>query len=490
MTDRARPWARRWGSWFCYIAISCAFFPYAIALDRYPLPFVDESFFNYPAVSYLDGTGFVYQVRDDVPHGDRLWGYHFPFFPRLQILVLRVFGVGQWSCRITEFLAANIAILVICRTLLGHGFHWSAVAVAATWFGDRSLQEVLNGRMEGLELLCLAGGFWALLQPPTRWRTVLAGWCLASAFGFHPVAFFFPVVGGLWLLCREGRASVLWYFLGSALAAGAFLSFWLPDLRGCVEQFLWHTTLFTHDVIARWQTILFSTLRWSKYWVIGVLVAILILTVRGGIRAVSSGSARDSSELPPISSLATVFAACGFVGALVVVRGAFFPYYVVLFTVWPVIALATELERGRVWKLGVPNVLAAALLVCWVPSLAWNVFRLREMVIHYRQMDATAFGSSLRTLIPPGAPVTGTKELFGLVRAAGVPFKPLPWYGSGVTPSDDTWLVLTESEYTAPVSVSAHALTDRQVVRLTVYASDCPLQVHVVVLTPKRNKLP
>ena len=331
--ESGRPLSPRWAYWMCYLAIAFAFLPYAVALDRYPVPGPDQCFFNYPAVSYLEGTGFVYQVRDDAPNGSRLWAYHFPFFPHLQILVFRAFGVSQWSCRISEFFAANLAILILCRTLLSHGLPRSAVLLAIAWFGDRSLRGVLNGRMEGLYLLCLACGFWALCRRSTPVRDVFAGGSLAAAFGFHPVTVFFPIASGLWVLFREGRASLLRYLAGATVPALVFLGFWLPDLRGSVEQFIWHAGLFDHhNVVEKWAEVLLDppsprsdSLGWSRFWVNGLLITTVVLGARLAVRTFRFGFPSSHPGMPSIASLGTVFACCGFAGLLFVIRVPFSP---------------------------------------------------------------------------------------------------------------------------------------------------------------------
>jgi hypothetical protein len=483
--DTDRPQAPVWAYLACYLLVAVAFIPYSLALDRYPKPYVDESFFCFPAASYLDGTGFVYRVRDDAPKGDELWAYHAPFFPHLQIPVYAAFGVGQWSSRITEFLAANIAILILCRTLLGRGLKWSAISLAVAWLGDRSLQEVLDGRMEGLCLLCLACGFWALSGPPTLLRGALAGISLAAAFGFHPITFFYPIAGGFLALTLRGRAGAFWYTVGVAVPATAFFTFWLPDLKGSIKQFFWHARLFEQeDFTAKWASVLFVLLRWSKYWIIAVMGVTAVLTVRWVLHA--TDLARGTIPAHAITVLAVVFAACGLAGCVVITRGGFQPYNVVILTIWPVIAIATELESAPAKRtVLLPLSLAVILTACWLPSLVWNVARVREMVIHYREMDTSEFNAALRNELPDGARVTGDRELFGLVRAAGVQYRPCYWYAQEMTP-DDEWLLVTDHEYASPRHLSDRDLRSRPLVReLNVYREGCPLQVRVLILGPR-----
>jgi len=141
------------------------------------------------------------------------------------------------------------------------------------------------------------------------------------------------------------------------------------------------------------------------------------------------------------------------------------PYYLVSFTIWPVIAILVTLESGKLtglWKCTLTFVLVL-LLAGWLPSLMWNGMRFREMVLMYRQLDQKPFAQQLATLTPKGVKISGTPELFLVARAAQRGFIPLMTYGSNLTPPQDHWLFLLNKDC-QPGRLSPEALNQRPVV--------------------------
>ena len=148
----------------CFVLISAHFVVTIWTLGRYPALFIDESFFNYPAIRFIEHRGFNYSVSPDAPHGDTIWAYHGPLFPRLQIITFSILGISQFTSRLPEYLAAHAAILFLCRYFVRRELPLSAIILAEVWFGDRSAQEIRLGRMEGIALLLLALGFAAFAE--------------------------------------------------------------------------------------------------------------------------------------------------------------------------------------------------------------------------------------------------------------------------------------------------------------------------------------
>jgi len=85
------------------------------------------------------------------------------------------------------------------------------------------------------------------------------------------------------------------------------------------------------------------------------------------------------------------------------------------------------------------------LLCCWLPSLAWNVLRVRESVVLRGVLDREPVVKVLREKIPTRAEVWGDGEWFVMARSAGLTFTPLSigWNDAGITAPDGAWLVLT-----------------------------------------------
>jgi hypothetical protein len=162
-------------------------------------------------------------------------------------------------------------------------------------------------------------------------------------------------------------------------------------------------------------------------------------------------------------------------------------YYLVYFSIWPVVAFLVFAElawrarftravrrmadrqedgsasfalqrtadpdaggRGSCSRRG--NAVAVCMVVaggilfaCWLPSLAWNILRVRESVLWWRALDRKPVVEDLRAYIQPGAEVWGAGEYFVMARDAGLVFTPLcmGWNDAGITAPEQAWLVLS-----------------------------------------------
>ncbi len=477
----------RWAYLACAAPVLGIFAVYAVTLDRYPLPYQDESFYPAPAVSAVEGGPFVHATRSDAPFGDWVWGYHGPFYPRLLVPLFRAFGVSLRVARLPQFVAAHAAVLLLCGVLLARRRTWSAVVLALAWVGDRTQQEVLYARMEGLCLLCLAVGFWGLLTDRRAGRAV-AGAALTAGCGFHPIALFFPVGGMLWCAGRGWRAAAA-YAAGGGLALAALVLALLPDPVAAVVQFRWHAGLYVtnRQSLAEQVAQLWQILQWSRYWAVATVVVAAGLAA--GFAAVVARDRRRAAG-DPVPRLAALFAGCGLLGFVVMARCAF-PYNLVVLTVWPVVGVASALEsadaRGRaaLW------VAAALLLAGWVPSAAWNALRTREPLVWGRLMDSGPTVESLRRAIPEGQTVAVDKYvgLFGwsLERPAVL----LPWHQGGQRPPAPWWLLLSDAEYERCEQLAPEERDRRPVIlRTTLYRPECPLNQELYLLGPAPSTRP
>jgi hypothetical protein len=477
------------------LLVVLSFLSYAFALDRYPAPYVDEPFYNYPAVRFLDGDGLNWRVSTEAPAGDSEWAYHGPFFVRLQVATVKLFGFSLTAARLPQYLGAHLAVLLLCGLLLRQRLHLSAFIVALAWVGDRSLQEVLYGRMEGLVLACVALAFVALFYTvrtsDPRWAA-LCGLGLGMAAGFHPIAlaFVLPTSASLWFVPASARRRVVAGFLaGGLIPAFLVLLCWLPDLRVSVQQFLWHSgkAAAYGSVTDRLREML-TALRWCRWWVLALALItagwLLPRAVRAfaGRRSLETAEPRECLEL-----LASLYAVAGL---LVLFTPAVFPYYLVHFTLWPVLALSVAAYRlpGRR-----PNYAAAAALalaaVCWLPSLAWNGLRWREMALNYSRMPPEAWSGRIAAVIPPNARVVGTPELLPVIRQAGRSYEPFPWIDwvlrrkAPVPPG--AWITLSESDWNY-LRESGSALAGRKVAyHGPAYAGVRHLDYRFVIVEPR-----
>ena len=440
-----------------YLASLCVFFVtflgYGISLDRYPLYYVDEPFFNYPAIHHLEGGSLTYRVSPLQPHGDTVFAMHAPFYTQMQVLTFRLLGKDQFACRIPQYFSAYLAVLVLSVFLVRRGLWVPGLLLPLAWVGDRSAQEVLYGRMEGLALLFLALGLICLVKAmegaAVRWA-IACGILLGTAAGFHPNCVHFGAVAfillGLW--APAGRR----WMVMAGLAAGALIPTllvawcWSDDLPGAIEQFRWASRVhFTNGAVSTTARLL-VVLGPSKFWWVG-LVAVALLSLPFMIDSLARRRPLGLAE----EHKALVAAVFGFslAGLLCVVLSVKFPYYLVYLSLWPVMAVSTFItvapSAPRGWRKMAIG-LAVLLFACWLPSLFWNVMRFREAVLFRARLDPAIFARSLASHIPPDVKVVGSPELFLIARKAGLDFAPLPWLSSGMEVPAGTWVVLTEDD--------------------------------------------
>lgn len=487
----------RWAYWVCYGLVCLAFLSFGATLNRYPLAYCDEATFNYPAVRFLDGKGFNYWWRSDAPYADSIWAYHAPFYPRMQVLTFRLLGVNQFACRIPQYLAAHFAIFALCTLLLQRGLYRSALVVATAWLGDRSHYEVLYGRMEGLSLLMLVFALICLWQG-IHWKSFFwsaaSGTCLGLAVGFHPVALYFgcAMLVAVIVATDSGRDRIISGIItGGCFPLALVLWCWMPNISASWEQFHWRlTTQFANDAhvnLGHW----IQTLLWSKYWVIALVTVTAVwlapLAAKRLYRRARQGPLEPNETLWVLAALFSV----AWVILLVSNNRSLFPYYLVYFTVWPVLALAVmwESSRDNPRHLRLQQAIGLFLLLAWLPSLAWNAMRFRELAMNYERIDSRPFGDLLVKLIPAEAEVTGTPELFIVARDAKLKFDPPPSQQYNVDVSRTAWVIVTEQDRTDE-RITPGSLIGRPIVfegsvfpRATHPGLRCP----VIVYGPKTN---
>jgi hypothetical protein len=481
----------RWCLPVCLVLVLTASLPFGFLLDRHPLPYDDDSFFNTPAINFLEGRGFTERVAADAPHGDDFWAYHAPFYPRLQIVTFTLLGVSQFAARLPQFVAANLAVLLLAWGLRRRGLVLPALVLCVAWLGDVTLLQVRNGRMEGLYLLALAGMFVCLLGPVTARRAAGAGMCVGAAIALHPALLVF-VLGGAWRVARSGSIRSLAAYTGGISLVGALaLACWLPDLLGAIEQFLWHSRqVVRRPAPVAWEEVYWQ-LRWSKFYAAGLVPATVLLVLLQLLRSRPAGPERAAESA---ASLAALFAVCSLTGLVVIVGGGFYPYYLTSLSLWPVIGLASAwVAQRQAGRLGwMPAMVAAVLALCWLPSLAWNGARLHEALALQEALDPAPFRHQLQTTLPAGSELLCSREFDFLVRGVpGIRGHSLPWYAKCWMPPADAWLLLRRSREDelrpkqAPVDPAS--LTDRPIV-WSGSPFQVPLKDRIVLYGPAKGK--
>ena len=428
----------------------------------YPNPCIDESFFNFPAISYLKGHGFFYIVSSQAPFWRTLWSYHGPFFPHLQVLVFWLFGVSQQVSRVPNLLAGYLAASLMAYLLMRAGWKVAPLVFTLTWLGDRAPQELQHARMDGIALLLVVLGFTMLNRfyaEPNMRNAFCVAFCTFAAVGFHPVtAYFFVLSAGTLCILAYKRGclprSLSGFGCGFAVVALAVLAFvQFHPIEG-LQQFRWWLRVVSEPAQKAQLSDLLFTIRWSKWFFLvlagfTVFAAMPIALIQ--LRRLR-GDRIDSESFFKLS-----LALFSLAGAVCLINQAVYPYYILYFSIWPIALLAVEAEQLPRQKrpLVLSIAVAAILFVAWVPSAAWNVLRIREEVLYRKQLTHNYILGRLRQSLPANAKVSGDPSIYMLAAEANLDFTPAPW-NANYSPVDrpdvpqDEWLLLTEKEYANP----------------------------------------
>jgi 4-amino-4-deoxy-L-arabinose transferase-like glycosyltransferase len=423
-------------------------------LGRFPLPYIDESFWIWPAISYLHGHGFVYQIGSSLPYTGTLWAYHGPLYPHLLVFVFKLFGFSLLAARLTELLPACAAVCMMVYMLWKQGNRFAPLAFALVWLGDRAPQELEYARVEGCAILCVVLAFLFLQrfdEKPSGRNALSVGFFGTMALAFHPVTAAFLLVNVLLLAIRSRRSGTLpnaflGFFGGVAPACLLVLACVQFRVLEALQQFQAHLQLVQEP--GTWlQKLLreLSVLRWSKWFFIALVIATLLICA-----PIAVAQLRRLLREPIKGSFFTASLALYSVAGLVcLISKSVHPYYIVYFSIWPIALLVYEAERHRenrrCWAL------ALILALAWVPSAAWNVMRARDVVINYRQLRHDYIVGRLKRSVPPDAPVDGDPLLLSLAEEAGLNYTPTAWYAEKSRVPDRDWILVRGQEYQDPL---------------------------------------
>ncbi len=456
------------------------FLVFLACLDAYPLPFIDEPFFYGPAVNYLTGQGFLYQMSEQVPYSDLVFACHAPFQPRLQVLAFALFGFHSFAARISNFLAAYLAIGVLSAFLLRRQLRAAALLQAIAWVSSPVLTEVLFARMEGLALLGLALGAIGLIRTLESGSARLAfasGLALGTACGFHPLCVTFAGAGALLILglsVDADRPRFRWpgrlawqrlaaYSIGGLLPALLVVWLWTPFLREAILQFRWACQFQLDRGRLGALFALIQELSWRGYWLVGLLGLTAGLPLAG--RLVLSG---ERPKLAPGALVPWIVAATfSMAGLMTLLRSLMHRYYLTYFAPWPVLALGlllSGLTANHPALRRATVALGLVFLVSLGPGFRSNILRARVAIGERAALDRSVFAGRLATLVPPGAPVTGSPDMILIARRAGLNFTPLSWFAGSAVLRPETWVILTDwHRYEAPM-VDPRSLAGRPIV--------------------------
>ncbi len=439
--------------WLCAGVVFLAFLSFGLGLDRFPTFYVDEPFFAGPAARHVEGHDFSYVMHTQAPYSGDIWSFHGPFMPRFQVAVYALFGVSNLSTRMPGYLAAQIAILLLCFALVRRRRPWSALSLACFWLGDRSSREICMGRPEGMCLLFTVAGFLSLakgLEARQKSAITFSGLLFSLALGFNPAAGFSLLTAGCLLLLLAGKAgriqSALMFGLGCLPGFALILASWAPDIGASLEQFLWHLDIARNEAAAEgfFVTRILSGQHSTQYFTLAaVIAAVLLLLPR--LMQVCLSSRRSSAD----AAFETCLLGFASSSALLYSQSSTYPYYAVLMSPWVVAAVGMMVEgrgalgrRTKVYTL----LMAGALFLAWTPTLPWKALRTREAILLLEQLDKGPFIAALREQLPKDQPVCGAGIYFAVATQAEIDFTPLPFLLSdpGLCAPRDSWLLLSD----------------------------------------------
>jgi len=437
-----------------------SFIFFAIFIGRYPLPYKDEPFFNYPAISFLRGHGFLYIVSLKAPYAQTLWAYHGPFYPHLQVLVFRLFGISQEVSRLPNLIAGYSAACLMVWLLWRKRYRFAPLVFVILWLGDRSTQELQYARMDGLALLMVVFSFIMVnrfYSVPNRRNAFCGAIFGASAVAFHPGTGLFLILSAS-LLCFIAykrkcllRTSISY---GAGLAIVTFLVLMCIHYHPieALQQLRWHLNYNylkgTTTLKSQWTNLL-GVLRWSK-WFFLALVAFTAIAALPVASIELRKLRRDGIDSKSFFRLSlTLFAVAGLA---CLVTKAVYPYYIIYFSIWPIALLAMEAEQRVLVKRPavLPIAIAAILFVAWLPSAGWNALRMREEVRYRNELKDNYILGRLKESVPPAAKVSGVPLIYMLAEEANLDFTPAPLLDEHTHVSPDAWLLVTDAEYASP----------------------------------------
>jgi hypothetical protein len=445
----------------------------AILVGRYPLPYIDESFFNYPAISFLKGHGFLGIVSSKAPYGTTLWAFHGPFYPHIQVFVYWLIGISQEASRLPNLMGGYSAACLMAYLLWRERYKFAPLILALLWLGDRSTQEIQYARMDGLALLSVVISFMMInrfYKEPNRRNAFCAAFFGASAVAFHPVTGLFLALGASLIFFVSYKRKCLFR---SFLSYGAGLAAVIILVLVCVQfhpiealqQFRWHLqyNYMSGTTLKAKLLNLLLVIRWSK-WFFGALACFTLLAAIP-ITLVKIGLLRR--KLIDCESFFTLSLALFSVAGLVcLISKAVFPYYIIYFSIWPIALMAASAERLLLRDRPVKLAAAAAIIIflAWLPSAAWNAMRMREAFLYRNELRHGYILARLEKSLPANAKVSGDPLIYMLAEEAHLDFTPAPHMAEGSHVPDGAWLLLSEPEYTNPEYISATDVHSRIVV--------------------------
>jgi 4-amino-4-deoxy-L-arabinose transferase-like glycosyltransferase len=394
-------------TWAAVLLLTVCAVAWAYCVGLYPSFYWDDPFFAFPAYKAALGRPFVYVVSSTAPFADKLWGYHGPLYPHLLIPLFRIFGYSRWVARAPGFLGGWLAVLLMVWFLNRRGYRVAGLILAILWCGDRATQEILYARMDGVALLFLAGAYILmvrLLEKGTAGAAFAGGVLFGLSVLSNPICILMAGAAMLLVVVLQRWRSALWLSAGLLANAPLLLWLWQWHPRESGMQFWWHAHRLGQESAVQSIVNFFQTLRWSRYW----QLALILFTLWGIGRAFMFIWKR---KVPEGFEAELLIAAAFSAAALTMIfRSSTHPYYIVYFSLWPMLSLAVLAERY--WPRA--RVVGVVMALIWCSSALWNAMRLREAVMFHRELGSKFLQDEINRDVPAESELIVSPRLYSI----------------------------------------------------------------------------
>jgi len=361
-------------------------------------------------------------------------------------------------------------------------YRYAGLVFAILWCGDRAPQELMYCRMDGLALLTLVAAFLSLERAWTANRTgpaLLCGLFCGLSNLTNPLSLSFAAMSFLLIAYAMKWRGALWFSVGYVLNLPLLLVLWRFEIRESVTQFLWHARALQGETPSHSISVLLSALQWSRYWFISLVLFSFGCIFVAVVRIARKRKPADESQA--VFLLAAAFALAAFEA---IFRSSTHPYYIVYFSLWPMLCFALITERY--WKQF--RYLAAAMALTWCISAAWNAMRIRESIKFYSALSRRFLDTQLRKDVPLNAEIETIPVLYAVPIEAGFPNYDLTtWFAEKQDTCAACYLLITSSELRQPSYFAPANLQRRRVVYAgPAFPGAGPLAYPIVILSPEQ----
>jgi len=230
---------QRFGSNFLHINLLtiAGILPLFIALDRTPIPWVDEVLWASTSLSIVNGHAAKPSVLDVFPGTGRFDLFYGPVGIYLGALWMKLSGVSAWNWRILSF-AGGVSIIVLTALLVravGGSHLFAASAACLVAFSTSMGSSINSGRLDTFTIALELAALYLLLRSMQRRGrhrysySAVAGAGIAAAALSTPRALTFCVglaVGAIALLYHRSQRQVVGAFFPAAIVSSTAVWLW------------------------------------------------------------------------------------------------------------------------------------------------------------------------------------------------------------------------------------------------------------------------